>query len=493
MPDPATRSAGRWALRAASLAAASVLAIALLVGFATGALPAGIQGAARAAGLVAPRGAPTVAPTLFDEAAPGPSAAATPDPVLPAVTPAGPPDADRVRERLAAAGRTGGQTGAVVIDAGSGEQVYAADGDRPMIPASTLKLLTTAAVLGALGPEHRFATSVVLGDGAEPAADATPAATPAPPRRIVLVGGGDPYLAGGDPRTDRGSIGELAGETAEALKAAGATKVDLDFDTSLFAGPAWNETWPDGYRDQVTPISALWLDGGVRSDGTRPGDPAKEAADAFAKALRGSGIEVGKVAAGAAPDGAEAIARVESMPLALIVERVISTSDNNAAEILLRQVSVAGGGDGSFADGEAAAARVLRPLGAWSDAVRMRDGSGLSRENRLPTEVLTRALGLGVSGDPKFRSLLTGMSVAGAEGTLRQRFVEDGTSAGRGEVRAKTGTLRQVHTLAGYVVARDGTLLVFAFMVNNDAVQNDYANRTWLEKMSAALAGCGCR
>jgi len=76
------------------------------------------------------------------------------------------------------------------------------------------------------------------------------------------------------------------------------------------------------------------------------------------------------------------------------------------------------------------------------------------------------------------------------EGSLRIRFLDDRSLAGRGVVRAKTGTLSQVHALAGYLRTADGTQLAFAFLVNDAA--DDYAGRLWLDRVTTALSRCGC-
>jgi D-alanyl-D-alanine carboxypeptidase/D-alanyl-D-alanine-endopeptidase (penicillin-binding protein 4) len=92
---------------------------------------------------------------------------------------------------------------------------------------------------------------------------------------------------------------------------------------------------------------------------------------------------------------------------------------------------------------------------------------------------------------PELRAVLTGLPVAGVEGSLRGRFGEPRSAAGIGLVHGKTGTLRQVHSLAGVVRSVDGSLMVFAFLVNNTS--NDFAATVWLDRVTAALSGCGCR
>jgi D-alanyl-D-alanine carboxypeptidase/D-alanyl-D-alanine-endopeptidase (penicillin-binding protein 4) len=315
--------------------------------------------------------------------------------------------------------------------------------------------------------------------------------------KIVLVGGGDPYLTSRTPTADEppaASLPALAAATATALKKAGTTEVALGYDASLFSGPAWNPSWPDGYADQVTPVSALWVDEG-RTAGVSPGprvtDPARDAARAFARALEKKGVEVTRTAEAEAPASAEPLARVTSPPLEQVVQRLLLASDNDASEVLLRHVALAADAPGSSAEGTRAVRRTLDRLGVWPEDARLRDGSGLARQTRIPADALVDLLRLAADPDhPELRAVLTGLPVAGVEGSLRGRYGDGGSRAGRGLVRGKTGTLTGVHALAGYLRTADGTELAYAFVVND--ATDDYAAKVWLDRVSAALARCGC-
>ena len=95
-----------------------------------------------------------------------------------------------------------------------------------------------------------------------------------------------------------------------------------------------------------------------------------------------------------------------------------------------------------------------------------------------------------VLAEPRFRSLLLGLPVAGVSGTLFDRFDDRAERAGRGVVRAKTGSLRDVGTLAGYLITADGAPLVFAIMANS--VVRPFATRDWMDRTTSAWAACGC-
>jgi D-alanyl-D-alanine carboxypeptidase/D-alanyl-D-alanine-endopeptidase (penicillin-binding protein 4) len=86
--------------------------------------------------------------------------------------------------------------------------------------------------------------------------------------------------------------------------------------------------------------------------------------------------------------------------------------------------------------------------------------------------------------------VLTGLPVAGFTGTLGDRFEPPSAAGSAGVVRAKTGTLTGVSSLAGIVVARDGTAYAFALLA--DDVTNTVAARSALDDVATALAGCGC-
>ncbi|HWI00776.1 MAG TPA: D-alanyl-D-alanine carboxypeptidase/D-alanyl-D-alanine-endopeptidase, partial [Propionibacteriaceae bacterium] len=287
---------------------------------------------------------------------------------------------------------------------------------------------------------------------------------------------------------------DLARRTSAALHQRKITEVRLGYDASLFAGPAWNPYWPDGYGDQVSRVSALWVNEGRggTSVGPRSANPAKQAATEFARALKKRGVSVSSVESARAPESATKVATVTSWPLQRIVEQILMTSDNDAAEVMLRQAAIGAGRRGTTANGVAVVRAQLIKLGAWHEASNIADGSGLARQTRIPADTLARLLRLAAGKEhPELRPLITGLPVAGVEGSLRVRFFDDASLAGRGIVRAKTGTLRRVHSLAGVVRTADGSLLSFAFLVNNP--KNEYAANVWLDRVTTAISRCGCR
>ena len=354
-----------------------------------------------------------------------------------------------------------------------------ADGRRRVMPASTLKLLTATAALEVLGPDHRFATRVVGG------------------RRLTLVGGGDPFLAGkqptSGPRRGDASLQTLARLTAHRLRARAIGSVRLAYDASLFSGPALSPTWPAGYvPDVVTPISALWADEGFAPDGSgRVPDPAATAAATFASYLGKDGVRVrGTPQERTAAAGAAPVAQVRSRPLSDIVEQVLQYSDNEGAEVLGHQVGLAVTGHGSYAGGVRGVRTTLQGLGVDLRGARFYDGSGLSRHDRIDPRTLVEVLRLDSGADhPQLRSVVTGLPVAAFDGSLALRFRG---SRGRGWVRAKTGTLTGTSALAGLATTRRGHTLVFALVSNDIPLLDALDARAALDRLASRLAACDC-
>ena len=341
------------------------------------------------------------------------------------------------------------------------------------IPASTTKLLTGYAALTTLDPQERFRTTTVL-DG----------------DRLVLVGGGDPYLMATP--ADRGfaaraDLATLADRTAQALVAQGVTQVSLDYDDTLFTGPADNPTWEPTYaaQNQVSPITALWVDRG-RVDERRVEDPSGSAAAIFAAQLTERGIAVSAVRPGRAPVGADPVAEVVGPTVAQAVERMAVTSDNGAAEVLARQVALGAGAEPSFEGATSSVVAALDAGGFDTSGLVLRDGSGLSRQNRIAPSTLTSVVAAAQLAAPQ----LTGdLPVAGFTGTLVERFVG---VAGRGLARVKTGALNQVHSLAGTVTTADGVVLTVAVMVDQADVTRALDARAAVDAVVASLATCRC-
>jgi D-alanyl-D-alanine carboxypeptidase/D-alanyl-D-alanine-endopeptidase (penicillin-binding protein 4) len=369
----------------------------------------------------------------------------------------------------------GPRRAAVVVDAATGKRLYGTGADQALTPASTTKIATAVAALSALGGDHRLTTRAAL---------------EADTRELVLVGGGDPTLTAHRDAQGWASLRTLADRTAAALKKRHISEVTLSYDTTLYAG---SELHPIGVNENLAPVTALMADE-ARTDDSSSGpvlrvtDPAADATRAFARFLKADGIRTTAPGPSKATTRAQSLAAVSSPPLSALVERMLTNSDNDIAEALARQTAVATGERADFAGAGKAIAAQLKKLRLPVSGAAFRDGSGLDRDDRITANLLTALLvGAGDRSRPELRPVLTGLPVAGFTGTLTSRY----TNGAAGLVRAKTGTLTGVNTLAGTVVDRDGRLLAFAFLASDTT--DPATAQAALDRAATALASCGCR
>ncbi|HEX4249352.1 MAG TPA: D-alanyl-D-alanine carboxypeptidase/D-alanyl-D-alanine-endopeptidase [Pseudonocardia sp.] len=386
--------------------------------------------------------------------------------------------------KLAASSALGNLTG-VVLNPADDQVLWSRDPDKAMQPGSAAKLLTSTAALLTLDPTMRIKTRVVAGPT---------------PDSVVLVGGGDPTLSVLPKDSDSvypgaAKLDNLAEEVRNSHPGVIHT---VTVDISRFTGDGMAQGWEtsDIAGGNITPIEPLILDGGRTKpdelDPPRTADPALDAGKALAQRL---GADPTKVAVATAPAAAAVLGEVSSPPINDLVENALRISDNVLAESLARQVAIARGADPSFVGAAGAVKDTLTAAGFDVSGVTTVDGSGLSTDDLVPARLLGQIMA--VAGGPasdkraqRLRPLLSGLPVAGGDGTLDDRFGAGDSTAGRGFVRAKTGTLTGVSTLAGVVTDTDGRLLTFALMANGTSPSQ---SRPRLDALAAALRECGCR
>ena len=459
----------RWTGARVAIAGGSALAIgaAAVIG---GVVVAGSGGAAD-------QGA---APTAT--ASPSPSPLATPTPVL-AAPPTGPPQtATGVARKLAgplADHRLGSRVSATVVDAETGQVLLDRGAADPVTPASTAKLATSVALLSVSEPDQRLTTRLVAGSR---------------PGDVVLVGGGDPTLSAAPAGKPTAYEGAARVSTLAALaKQAGLGPVSrVVVDSSLFSGPTMAPTWnpADVRGGYIAPITAAMVDAG-RQDGLRARSttPDLAAGRALAVAL---GVPKAAVVRGRAPVGATALAAVGSQPIPRLVEQMLLASDNVLAEALARQVAIAEGRPASFAGAVDSTREVLLRLGMPAGD-RLLDGSGLSAQDRVTPALLAALLRAAADPDqPGLHALVPGLPVSGYLGTLDDRYRTGPAAVAAGEVRAKTGTLDGVSSLAGLVRGADGRLLVFAVVADRVPAGGTLPAEAAMDEVAAALTTCGC-
>lgn len=369
----------------------------------------------------------------------------------------------------------------VVAEDGGAVTHYAHQPAMELIPASTMKLLTTTAALAQLGPDTTFKTEL---KATTPVADGGIG-------DLYMVGGGDPLLSTADFAADAGYLGQPRRSTsmeafADKVVATGVRRIgrilgdESRYDTERLI-PSWSPSYIAEF--EITPLSALVVNKAFTAE--RPpavaASPPAHAAGVLAGLLRSRGVTVGATGAAKAPAGAAVLTTMESAALRDIVAEILQNSDNMAAEMLVKELGTKPGTPGTTAAGLAAVAGQLRQVaGIGPDEVSTVDGSGLDRSDRLNCAVLQRLLSHGGDAGPLGQSL----PVAGKNGTLFKRFLGATTA---GKVRAKTGSLEGVTALSGFETAKDGRTLTFSLLAND--LPNASAGGALQDKVVAVLAG----
>ncbi|MEX0592981.1 MAG: D-alanyl-D-alanine carboxypeptidase [Nitriliruptoraceae bacterium] len=392
--------------------------------------------------------------------------------------------------------------GIMVTDA-YGREVYSIDPDAPVLPASTLKVVTAAGALVTFGaqaglPTHLEATAApragrLVGD-------------------LVLVGGGDPALAteqfsrwvypirpvtriedladavvdAGIGIVDGDIIGFAPGSHGPPLAQGWPQRYLSEFDARYAAGLTVDAglmtviTWPDELETDSQHDAndvggpALGLppregepsqDSSALEDGSRllveplditvehAVDPVAQAAVEFLRVLTERGVEVtGTARSGLAPVTSVRLATLEGTAIRDLVQFALERSDNHMADGLFRAVGMTWTGESSWTGGAHAAREVMRLLDVDPDGAIFADGSGLSRDDRLTARQLVDVDRVMTSG-PLGGEWQSAMAVMGRTGTLRQRLV--GTIAD-GRFFGKTGSLRDAMSISGTVMAAPG-------------------------------------
>jgi D-alanyl-D-alanine carboxypeptidase/D-alanyl-D-alanine-endopeptidase (penicillin-binding protein 4) len=342
----------------------------------------------------------------------------------------------------------------VALDLVTGTVLYAQNSNRSLAPASNEKLPLTYAALVRLGPTFRIETDV-LGQGEQ---DGTTWLG-----TLVLKGNGDPTLSSGDLRV-----------LAAQVRAAGIRRVTggIIGDESWFDARRTVAGWkPSFFIGESPPLSALVVDRAhIGSYITRA--PALAAATKLRDALRAAGVGVeGLVRVGRADEYSVPLGEVYSAPLATIIRFMDRESDNFTAELLLKQLGAVELDRGTSAAGASVVMQTLAEAGVPTAGVRIVDGSGLSRLDRLTAESLAGLLEVSWA-DPVVRpALLAALPVAGVNGTLEGRLRKP---PARGRVLAKTGTTSDASALSGYVRNR------YAFAV----LQNGHPLSYWWARVA---------
>lgn len=392
------------------------------------------------------------------------------------------------------------------------EPLFSIGGGDAMIIASNNKVFSAIFALDVLGPDYRFPTDVLVSGELENGVLRGP---------VVIRGSGDPAF--GYPEYD-GDPMKAPRRMAEALRRIGVRVVEggVIADATIFGGENFGPEWPDDtgmgaarYAPTVTGLpfnrNMLWVrltpgegEGFVREPdapeipvivppGARRGyavrkpledtirvrtggpsgerfgigayEPAYLAAAALRQAMREAGIEVrGPIRLEETPEGADLVHRHLSIPLMEMVPQLNQKSDNFFAEHLYKAAVAKATGKGTYAGGPQASAVFFHERAGvpWGELWQA-DGSGLSRHNRASPRALVQALRYGHQ-QPWSERFHASMAVAGERGGTLDRMFTSGPAAGN--LHAKTGYIRGVRTLSGYVTTAGGEQVVFSFLYN---------------------------
>ncbi len=430
------------------------------------------------------------------------------------VAPAGADPAEALSRALTARGLAGARLSVLVVDRGDGEVLFARHPERALVPASNQKLLTAAAALAAWGPAHRFETEVRAPAAVSPDGELS---------GLHVRAGGDPAMTSEQwwrlaadlralgverihgplvvddhafdderwhpswqPITARAyhaPVGALSANygafRVRAAPGAGQgqpARVTIDPPVPYLQLRSQARTGPPGGRAALT-VDRVALGGAeqVRVSGTLPAGgeavdlyrsvahPTRYAAAVLRQQLAANGIDLmGPTRRGPAPTDGQPLFTFEGFELARIVQLFVKNSNNMIGEALVKALGRSEGGEpGSWPRGLAAMRAELVSLGVDLDGVRMADGSGLSRDNRVSARVLVDVVR---AADARFElapDLLAALPIAGRDGTLEKR-----AAAVRDRVRAKTGLLTGVTGLTGIARTAAGRDVVFSILAN---------------------------
>lgn len=213
-------------------------------------------------------------------------------------------------------------------------------------------------------------------------------------------------------------------------------------------------------------------------------DPVMWTGEQLKEFLKQRGIEVkGEVKIKATPQSAHLIAESESKPLAEIMKDMNKFSNNFVAEMLTKTLAAQTSKEpASLKKGVDILKQYLIKIGLTEKEFNIVNPSGLTRENKITPQGMLKVLTYIKNNFSQFPEFLSSLPVAGFDGTLKNRM--KGTPA-ESHVRAKTGLLTGVVSLAGYAGKKNGSLTTFVFMFNG---QEDGAYvRSFFDKLAESL------
>lgn len=349
------------------------------------------------------------------------------------------------------------QLGLCIYDLTDNQPLYAVNAAHRMRPASCQKLVTAITALHLLGGDHQFCTDFCI--------------TGKISGRIL---NGDLYAVGGmDPLVTAGELLQAASAIKQQVgidSIAGNIVLDLSMREDAPFGQGW--CWDDDYG----PLSALLVDGkdtfwqnwlqALSTAGVKVPSPTLSCDKAEKTAQPGKTGE------------RKSVCTIRH-DIDKVLETMMKESNNIYAECLFYQIAASTGEKGAgLKQARQCIDKLMEHIGLQPDKYRVADGSGLSLYNYVTPEMLVAFLGYAWRTPSIREHLLPSLPIAGIDGTLQRRMV--GTEAA-GNVRAKTGTVTGVSSLAGYLTASNGHVLAFAII--NQGVSKSADGRDFQDKV----------
>lgn len=360
-----------------------------------------------------------------------------------------------------------------------GSRIASVNPDTSLMPASNMKIVVAAVALEVLTPDYVFSTKL-LGNvsGNSTTGD------------VYLVGGGDPVLVSGEyPTTEPYPTFNFTRveQLIDALSAKGIASINGSIvgDESRYDNERYTPSLGLGIKGtEVGPLGSLIInDGIVTGNPIKPDNPALGAAMELTTMLTDRGVQVnGSPKTGVAPSDVEVLVQVDSLPLRDIIAEMLTNSDNNTADLLVKEIGFATNGIGSRLSGLEAIKAQLVEWGIPLDALNFVDGSGLDRDNRLTCSSLIALL----NRDAGFGPIGLGLATAGQTGTLRDVL---GDTLGAGKLRGKTGTLTGAKALSGFVPYSEDKASIFTLILNSPNASNQTTYRPLWNELSNILGG----
>lgn len=347
-------------------------------------------------------------------------------------------------------------TGICVYDLTADATVFEYHAHKSMRPASTQKILTAVAALDRLGKNAVF-TTLALQQGYMEGTTLV--------GNVVVRGGFDPMFSYDDLRQMALAIREAGIDSI-----AGQLVADVSMTDGLRLGNGW--CWDD-VPSSIIPYLTPLLFNHEQEVGSRNKKCVEHPDQYFLQVLQRELCELGVacrdgVAQGTAfnfqPSMAQRTLFSRQHTVEQMLGQMMKKSDNLYAEALFYLLgSSAKFSQTGWKDGAAQVENLLRKVGADLDNASVADGSGLSLYNYITPQALVKVLRFAYQQKAIYNALLPSLPVAGMDGTLDRRMMK---SPAQGNVRAKTGTLKGVVTLAGYATAADGHQLAFSILCN---------------------------